>query len=109
MAENEGRTTDGTNDTNGGGKQGKNYEMLENAKFWGGRGKNEAKRGLKIGARFQIGGVGRDCIPGGIWGGNSPPPAQGRPTTDPEAENRSKRAENGGGDRKWTQMDANEG
>ena len=38
----------------------------KNAKFWSGKGKNEAQRGWAAGTRFQIGGVGRGCIPAGF-------------------------------------------
>ena len=47
------------------------------------RGRRSKVRGRRV--------VGRGCIPGGVQTGkNSPPPAQGRPTPDPEAKKRSK-------------------
>ena len=61
--------------------------------FWAEKVRNEAGWG---GPRSEVGGLGRRCRPGlHIWEGNGLPPAQGRPTTDLEAKNRSKRAENG--------------
>ena len=41
-------------------------KCAKNAKFLGGKGKNEAQRGWAAGTRFQIGGVGRGCIPAGF-------------------------------------------
>ena len=110
-AENEGRTTDGTNGTNGGGRRAENggetTKCAKNAKFWGGRGKNEAQRGLKIGARFQIGGVGRGCIPGGLWGGTARRPRRGglQPIRRPKiGQNGLKTGGATANGRKWTQM-----
>ena len=50
-------------------------------------------RGRILGSGFGV--LAGVASPAGSGGENSPPPAQGRPTTDPEAKNRLKRARNG--------------
>ena len=61
----------------------------KNAKFWSGKGKNEAQRGWAAGTRFQIGGVGRGCIPGGIWIGKVRRPSRQGGTSAGATYNRS--------------------